>query len=175
MAPRKTPLPTEVALAATLLVTAAAIAAFVWRRSAARVDPGFAAGFLWLFAGLFVLRVVGQLGVRLYGSSWLPPTGEWNLTPYRLLLPIQVAILGLMTWIGIELTREAGVAARPRPTLGTTLLWLSVVYATAMAVRYVVRMARRPDARWFSGTIPIVFHEVLAAYLFVLGSYHGSY
>jgi hypothetical protein len=32
-------------------------------------------------------------------------------------------------------------------------------------------MARRPEQRWFGGTVPIVFHCVLAAFLFVLGSY----
>ena len=135
----------------------------------------FAARFLWLFTGLFVLRVVGQIVVRLRRPSFLPPTEEWNLTPYRLLLPTQLAIVGLMTWIDIELTRGAGVAASPRAALGTVLVWFSFVYAVGMALRYVVRMLRRPDARWFGGTIPIVFHEVLAAYLYVLGSYHSSY
>ena len=44
-----------------------------------------------------------------------------------------------------------------------------------MAARYVVRMARRSEQRWFGGTIPIVFHFVLAAYLTVFGAYHVSY
>jgi hypothetical protein len=44
-----------------------------------------------------------------------------------------------------------------------------------MAVRYVVRMGRQPDQRWFGGTIPIVFHWVLASFLFVLGSFHASH
>jgi hypothetical protein len=35
-------------------------------------------------------------------------------------------------------------------------------------------MARRPDQRWLGGTIPIVFHIVLASWLFVLGSYLRS-
>jgi uncharacterized protein len=42
-----------------------------------------------------------------------------------------------------------------------------------MAVRYAVRMARRPGERWFGGAIPIVFHCVLAAWLFVFGSFHA--
>ncbi len=163
------------ALAATLLLTGLAVALFVWRRSEARIDPVFAARFLWLFTGLFVLRVVGQVVVRLRRPSFLPPTEEWNLTPYRLLLPTQVAIVGFMTWIDVELTRGAGFAASPRATLGTVFIWLSFVYAVAMAARYVVRMHRRPQARWFGGTIPIVFHEVLAGYLYVLGSFHSSY
>jgi hypothetical protein len=44
-----------------------------------------------------------------------------------------------------------------------------------MAVRYVVRMTRRPEQRWFGGTIPIFFHWVLAAYLFVVGLFHASH
>ena len=172
---RQTPLPTRVALAATLLLTGLAVALFVWRRSEAGIDPVFAARFLWLFTGLFVLRVAGQIVVRLRRPSFLPPTEEWNLTPYRLLLPTQVAIVGLLAWIDVELTRGVGAAASPHAVLGTALLWFSFAYAGVMAVRYVVRMARRPYARWFGGTIPIVFHEVLAAYLYVLGSFHGSY
>jgi hypothetical protein len=41
-----------------------------------------------------------------------------------------------------------------------------------MAIRYVVRMRRRPDQRWFGGTIPIVFHFVLASYLYTLGCFY---
>jgi hypothetical protein len=163
-----------VALVATLVVTVAATGLFVSRSSAPGVDPQFASRFLWLFSGLFLLRVVGQLVVRRRGPGFLPPTEEWNLTPYRLLLPAQVAILGLMTWINIEVMREAGVAATSRSTLGKALVWLACVYAAAMAVRYVLRMVRRPGERWFGGAIPIVFHEVLAAYLFVLGTFYAS-
>jgi hypothetical protein len=43
-----------------------------------------------------------------------------------------------------------------------------------MAVRYAVRMYRRPGERWFGGAIPIVFHFVLAAFLFAWGKYNVS-
>ena len=62
-----------------------------------------------------------------------------------------------------------------RPVLGETLLWFSYVYASAMALRYALHMNRRPDRRWFGGTIPIVFHWVLASFLFVFGSFHASH
>jgi hypothetical protein len=52
---------------------------------------------------------------------------------------------------------------------------LATIYAGAMVVRYAVRMARRPEERWFGGTIPIVFHLVLASYVLVLGRFHASY
>ena len=52
-----------------------------------------------------------------------------------------------------------------------TLLAIAWPYAIAMIVRYVVRMRHHPEARWTGQTIPIVFHLVLATWLFVLGSY----
>ena len=169
------PLPTKAALLATLAVTAAAVAAFLWRRPDTAIEPRFAAGYLFLFSGLFLLRVVGQLYVRLRRPAWLPPTEDWNLTPYRLLLPVQLAILGLMVWLDASLASSSGPPADPTPGLGEAVLVLSYVYAGTMAVRYVVRMTRRPEQRWFGGAIPIVFHLVLASYLYVFGSYHASY
>ena len=44
-------------------------------------------------------------------------------------------------------------------------------YGLSMPVRYALRMWRHPEARWTSRTIPIVFHVVLAAWLFILGSF----
>jgi hypothetical protein len=157
------------------MVTAVAIAVFVTRRSDTAIAPEFAAPFLWLFSSLFLMRVVGQLYVRLRRPTWLPPTEEWNLSPYRLLLPAQVAILGLMTWIDISFSLGRGPPVEPHPRLGEGLLVFAYVYAAVMAVRYVIRMVRRPTERWFGGSIPIVFHFVLAAYLYVFGSFHASY
>jgi hypothetical protein len=100
---------------------------------------------------------------------------EWHLMPYRLLLPAQLAFLGVMSWIALDVSRGTGLLARPRPGLGAPLLWLSYLYAGVMAVRYAVRMWRRPDQRWLGGAIPIVFHLVLAAFVLALGLYHASY
>ena len=50
----------------------------------------------------------------------------------------------------------------------------SLVYAGSMVVRYAVRMRRRPGERWFGGAIPIVFHVVLAAFVFTYGVFHAS-
>ena len=170
-----TPAATKLVLVATLAVTAAAIAAFVAGRPEEQIEPGFAAPYLWLFSALFLLRVAGQLIVRLRQPSWLPPTEEWNLSPYKLLLPSQLAILGVMVWIAGSFSAGSGTPVNARPGLGEAVLVVSYVYAAGMAFRYVVRMRRRPGKRWFGGTIPIVFHEVLAAYLFVLGAFHASY
>ncbi len=100
---------------------------------------------------------------------------QWNLTPYRLLLPTQLVILAAMAWIDASFTAEAGVPVTPRPSFGWLVVAFAAVYAGAMVARYVVRMARRPEERWFGGTIPIVFHWVLGSWLFVFGSFNVSY
>lgn len=169
----RTPRETRVALVAVILVTGAALAVF--RLGPVDVgDPGDVAPFLWLFTVLFLVRAAGQVAVAVAAPAWLPPMADWNLTPYRLLLPAQIVILAAMAWLGVSFSADAGVAVEPRPAFGTALIVLSAVYAGAMAVRYAVRMARRPRERWFGGTIPIVFHEVLASYVYVLGSFHAA-
>jgi hypothetical protein len=170
-----TPAPTKAALLAVLAATAAAATTFVAVADAERVDPRLAGRFLLLFACLFALRVAGQLAVVLRRPRWLPPMEEWNLMPYRLLLPIQLAFLAVMAWLLRDFLAESGLAVEPSPWFGRFVLGFAAVYAGAMFVRYVVRMRRRPEQRWFGGTIPIVFHWVLAAFLLVLGTYHASY
>jgi len=38
-----------------------------------------------------------------------------------------------------------------------------------MAARYALTVTFLPEWRWFRGAIPVAFHWVLAAYLFLLG------
>jgi hypothetical protein len=154
---RSAPLPTALALVATLAATAAALAAFLTDASAPT------AVFLLLFTVLFGVRVAGQVGVVLFRPQWLPPMEQWNFVPYRVLLPAQVVIIAVMGAI---------VAGRlePGPTTARVLVAAALVYWAAMAVRYARRMTSRADQRWFGGAIPIVFHCVLAAFLFVLGA-----
>jgi hypothetical protein len=170
-----TPRLTKALLAATVFATVAGVVGFTQARQSSSIDPELAAGYLWFYSALFLLRVVGQLFARTRRPAWLPPDNEWNLTPYRLLLPVQLAILGLMAWINIDLSRDAGFWATPKPNFGQAVLWFAYAYAAVMLLRYLIRMRRRPEQRWFGGSIPIVFHWVLAAYLYVLGSFHASY
>jgi hypothetical protein len=123
-----------------------------------------------------MLRVLGQALVAFFRVDFLPPMHQWHsgLVPYALLLPIQVIILGLQAKISADIWRGAGPFARRRPRGGPTLIALSVVYFLAMVVRYVLTMYLHPERRWFAGTIPIIFHWVLAAYLFLLGRYYAS-
>lgn len=137
-------------------------------------DPVAYSYFLWAFLVLFLLRVLGQVVVVLWHPRWLPPMSQWysGLMSYRWLLPSQVVILIVMAMIAYDFSRGAGYFVAPKPSLGYGVVWFSYVYFGAMVVRYTVRMWRRPDQRWFGGTIPIFFHCVLAAFLFVFGRYH---
>jgi hypothetical protein len=169
-----TPLPTKVVLVAVLVVTALALATVVrWQRGGT-LGPEELAPVLWLLTGLFTLRVVGQVLVALRARSWLPPMEDWNLVPYRILLPVQLAILAVMIWIDASFSTAAGPPVDRSAAFGWFLVVFSAVYAGSMLVRYVVRMRRRPEARWFGGTIPMVFHLVLATYLYALGSFHAG-
>ena len=136
-------------------------------------DSAVAGPLLWGLLGLFVLRVLGQVLVVLFQPRWLPPMRQWysGLIPYRYLLPIQIVFILVMGSIARSAVSEQGVLAGPHRAPGRGLVAFSFVYAASMVVRYVLRMARRPEERWLGGTIPIVFHVVLAAFLCVYGSF----
>jgi hypothetical protein len=167
-----TPRPTKLALVAVLAATTCAFAVIVRLQLAGTLQTDELAPILCLLTALFAVRVAGQVLVASRSPAWLPPMDQWNLVPYRVLLPTQLAILAVMVWIDASFSRSAGPPVARSEAFGWLLVGFSAVYAGAMAVRYVVRMRRRPDARWFGGTIPIVFHLVLAAYLYALGSFH---
>lgn len=166
-----TPFPTRVALLVVLAMTAATVG-MLFIGSINATQPAAIAPILWLLTGLFVLRVAGQVLVALHPRAWLPPMWQWNLIPYSILLPIQIVFIIVMVWINMAFTTASGIAAIKSSGSGNLLIVFSVVYALVMAIRYGVRMRRRPDQRWFGGTIPIVFHFVLASYLFTLGCFY---
>jgi hypothetical protein len=127
--------------------------------------------WLWLLSALFLARVLGQLAVAFAGVTWLPPMPEWysGLLPYPVLLPTQGLILVLMARLNLQATRRRGWCTVTRPRLSRGLLAFAALYAASMAVRYVVSGELHPDRRWWPpGSIPIVFHVVLAAYLVVV-------
>lgn len=166
-----TPLATRVILLSVLAITASALD-MLWHGVVDARQRADVAALLWLFTGLFVMRVAGQVLVALRPRVWLPPMWQWNLIPYPILLPIQLVFIAVMIWINMSFSSNTGISTTKTPDMGYFLITFSAVYAMAMAIRYVVRMRRRPDQRWFGGTIPIVFHFVLASYLYVLGSFY---
>jgi uncharacterized protein len=133
------------------------------------------APFLWLLLGLFCLRVIGQMLVVFLGVPWLPPMKEWysGLMPYRWLLPAQLVIILLFGRVCLEFTRGRGFWVAPRPSLGSGLLAFGTIYLGSMVIRYVLRMSLYPEERWLGGSIPILFHWVLAAFILLVGRYHS--
>ena len=129
---------------------------------------------LGALAAAFLLRVVGQLIVWAFDADFLPPMDQWysGLIPYPILLTTQIGILVLQAFISRDLWRGHGRYASRWPAAGTFIRWFSYIYFTVMAARYVIVMIHHPERRWFVGAIPIFFHWVLAAYLFVWSRFH---
>jgi uncharacterized protein len=137
-------------------------------------DPAALAYVLWFCTVLLIGRVLGQVVVVLWAPRWLPPMEQWQsgLLPYPVLLIGQAVVLVLMVWISIDFSRAAGFWVEPHRRLGLAAVVWSYCYAGAMVLRYIVRMVRRPDQRWLGGTIPIIFHTVVAAFQWTFGMYH---
>ena len=105
--------------------------------------------------------MAGQALVVFAGVTWLPPVESWysGLLPYPVLLPAQIVILAAQAILDRAAWTGRGWLVRSRPDAVRRLRWFSYLYAVAMAVRWVV-----------TGThaIPVLFHWVLAAYLYTL-------
>jgi hypothetical protein len=167
-----TPLLTRILLLVVLCITATAFGLILYGSINPR-RPGEIEVFLWLCTALFILRVGGQILVALRPRRWLPPMEQWNLIPYPILLPIQLVLIVIMIWINTAFSQSFWVSIAKNQGIDNFLIVFSAVYANVMILRYAVRMGRRPDQRWFGGTIPIVFHFVLAFYLYLLGNFYA--
>lgn len=120
---------------------------------------------LWTCVGLFLLRVLGQVEVLLIAPAWLPAMDYWysGLLPYPLLLPAQIVLLMLMTGLVVQ------QMLRP-PPVRNWLTIASLIYFAVMVLRLIIQLARGADSFLAAGGIPIVFHWVLALFLFVLSN-----
>ena len=129
----------------------------------------YAAVMAVLFA-LFIGRVIGQVLAATVAPTWLPPMNRWysGLMPYKYLLPTQVLFIVVMTLMNVGIARGTGPLGTPSVTVGRWLIWASYVYALGMVVRSVRYALATPERRGV--LIPIVFHFVLAAFLFTYGS-----
>ena len=119
---------------------------------------------------LFVGRVLGQVLVVTIAPSWLPPMARWysGLMPYRYLLPTQIVFIVLMTAMTIGVDRQSAPFGTISAGAGGWIVWASYVYALGMVVRSVRYALATPETRGV--LIPIVFHFVLASFLFTFGS-----
>ncbi|HET9862566.1 MAG TPA: hypothetical protein VFP37_03925, partial [Steroidobacteraceae bacterium] len=82
-----------------------------------------AAILMWSCIALFAARVVGQFEVLVRAPEWLPAMDAWysGLLPYYLLLPMQIALLMLMTVVAWNRRVRTGRFALARPRLARTL------------------------------------------------------
>ena len=125
---------------------------------------------LSMLLALCVLRVFGQIVVATVAPRWLPPMARWysGLMPYRYLLPTQIVFVIVMTAIVGQVATGASPLGIGAGAAGTWIVWASYVYALGMVGRAVRYAVTTPERRGV--LIPIVFHFVLAAFLFVWGS-----
>jgi hypothetical protein len=128
---------------------------------------------LWLLLALFVCRVVGQALVAFLDVGFLPPMAAWQsgLMPYPWLLASQLAIILIFGKICVDFSLGHGITLVPRRWLAQWLLVFGGAYLVAMIARYAVRMALYSQERWTGGSIPTLFHWVLATFLLVYGLY----
>jgi hypothetical protein len=135
-------------------------------------DPAPYVVLLWVLFGLFVGRVVGQLLAATLRPRWLPPMPRWysGVMPYRYLLPSQVLIIALMIAMIAGVSAGSGTFGSRRPEGGVAVAWASYLYAGGMVWRAIRRGLQPVERRGV--VIPIVFHFVLAAFLFVYASWH---
>ena len=119
---------------------------------------------------LFLGRVAGQILVATTAPAWLPPMARWysGLMPYRYLLPTQILFLVLMTAMAIGVARRSPPFGTLSARAGVWIVRASYLYALGMVVRSIRYVLATPEQRGV--LIPIVFHFVLAGFLFAFGS-----
>ena len=119
---------------------------------------------------LFFARVAGQILAATTAPRWLPPMARWysGLMPYRYLLPTQIVFLVLMTAMTIGVHRRSAPLGTLSAGAGAWIVWASYLYALGMLIRSIRYALATPERRGV--LIPIVFHCVLAGFLFVYGS-----
>jgi len=124
-----------------------------------------------ILLGLFLMRVLGQVLAATVAPAWLPPMARWysGLMPYRYLLPTQLLFLVVMTALTIGVARQSAPFGTKSPAVGSALVWASYIYALGMVVRSIRYVRATPERRGV--LIPIIFHFVLAGFLFTYGSY----
>lgn len=128
---------------------------------------------MWLCLVLFCGRVIGQVFVGIYAPAWLPPWREWysGVLPYPALFPVQITLIMGMSVVAAGAVRGRGKLGRIGRRRLAAAGW---AYVAAMLARYVLAMSLHPERRWLGGTIPIVFHLVLAGFVLLWARAGGN-
>lgn len=137
--------------------------------------------YFWILLTLLLLflgRVIGQLIVFYFPTNtFLPVMDEWysGLIPYYLLLPSQIIILIALGIICYKFSAFSKHPITPSYRWAKFLFYFGTVYLIIMMTRYVIRMSLYPTEHWIGGSIPIIFHMVLASFVLTLAAYHWQY
>ena len=129
------------------------------------------APWLWLLLALFTVRVVAQPIALVTSAPFLPPFESWHsgVLPYPALVAAQLLIIA---WFARTAWRFGRGDVIPNYRLGVWMLVFGGVYFATMLLRLVLGLTVLSTSRWFSSTLPTLFHLVLASYLLVYGHFH---
>lgn len=132
------------------------------------------AGVLAVLTGLFGFRVLAQFLQIWSVSTVLPGFEAWHsgTLPYPMLFMAQLLILALCIKITWSMSRESLEPSRKK---GGYLLFVGLVYMSAMLIRLGIGRFGVPDHNWFGAVLPTIFHLVLASFLLVYGHFHVTY
>lgn len=117
---------------------------------------------------LFCLRVLAQFMQKALPVEWIPGFEAWHsgVMPYSLLLAVQLALIGWMSYV-LHKARKRTLRAR-RWKYRFCLVFGSAYFAF-MAFRWIAGMTFLAGDPWFSRTIPAFFHLVIAGFILLLG------
>ncbi|WP_163833526.1 hypothetical protein [Spartinivicinus ruber] len=117
---------------------------------------------------LFFLRVYGQIVVLFAQPDWLPTFTQWysGLIAYPILVLTQLLILMLMAVINYDNLKGQGYFVIESTKKRKLVHWFSLVYFIGMLIRYMLQNLLQDG--WSNGLIPVIFHWVLAFYLYIL-------
>ena len=119
----------------------------------------------------FCFRVAVQ-GIQYFFSiGFLPSFSLWHsgTLSYPVLVLFQLIIIIFFAWISYQVSSDK---LTPSNIVGKRLIVLASIYGFVMIVRYIIKMSLYPTERWFGGSLPILFHIVLASFLLTLGIFH---
>ena len=168
--PRSAPAPTIAALVTTLVVVVVCVVVEV---SGDTDDPRRSSFVLASLTALFAVRVGGRLEGRPCSAPAVGAASDGAVEPSPVSDPSPCPARPPRA----HGRSDRGPRPRRRPAAGSRALDRRTRSSAARARTgrgWAVRCAdsaceRQSGERWFGGTIPIVFHCVLAAWLFVLG------
>jgi hypothetical protein len=129
------------------------------------------ARWLWLLLALFIARVIAQPIALVTSAPFLPPFESWHSGVMRYPVLV-VAQLLIIAWCARTAWHFSKGDVTPNYRLGVRMLVLGGIYFAAMLLRLVLGLTVLNTNRWFSSTLPTIFHLVLASYLLVYGHFH---